>query len=272
MSGLKKKIFFIFLLYFAVYFFILLLHCYPFLYLDAQNKNLPSLEYVLYPKPSGLLCCLTTLVEKHESSGIPNVIESDSNKSEIEIDNDEKRKKKYSEGKTANDRDEIPLRNGINNGFHGNNSVSVNSLNSGSNNMKEHKSERVMYVQEDTAYLRGNESKDGHNNLLKSREIGKDIGKGTEQNKVDLGNLQRGGEQLCENVKNNKQEEKMKIIGNENEKEELNENNSILFLHDLTIAYKDFKKGKRTSDKSIILGKYLYIFFNPFQFLLISNS
>ena len=209
------------------------------------------------------------MVEKHESSFGPRLIKSDANKREMETDNVEERININSEERTTGNGDKIHLKNSINNGLYGHSPLSVNDVNSTNNNMKEHKAESVMYVQEDIPYLRGNESKDGHSNLLKSREIGKDIGKGTEQNKVDLGNLQRGDEQLCEKVKNNKQEEKMKIIGNENEKEELNENNSILFLHDLTIAYKDFKKGKRTSDKSIILGKHLNIsVFTNFQFFL----
>jgi len=32
----------------------------------AREKNLPELEYVLYPKPSGFQCCLTTLKEKQD--------------------------------------------------------------------------------------------------------------------------------------------------------------------------------------------------------------
>ena len=182
----------------------------------------------------------------------------------METDNVEERININSEERTTGYGEKIHLKNSLNNGLYGHSPLSVNDVNSTNKNMKEHKAESVMYVQEDIPYLRGNESKDGNNKLLKLRERKiesvkeREIGK----NEEEESNVRRGDEQFFENVKKNKLQEKMKGEDNNNDnlKEELNENNSILFLHDLTIAYKDFKKGKRTSDKSIILGDYLHIF------------
>ena len=182
----------------------------------------------------------------------------------METDNVEERININSEERTTGNGDKIHLKNSINNGLYGHSPLSVNDVNSTNNNMKEHKAESVMYVQEDIPYLRGNESKDGNNKRLKLRErkIESEEGMENRKNEEEESNVRRGDKQFSENVKKNKLKEKMKGEENSNDdlKEELNENNSILFLHDLTIAYKDFKKGKRTSDKSIILGDYLHIF------------
>ena len=250
---------------------------------------MPPLEYVLYPKPTGLLCCLITLNEKQESANLhkSKIINKNSNTAILDsTDSDEKRGNEKIAASIINNGNEIHSRN------NGNSTIYGNSVNIG-NNKKEHKAESIMSVQEEIPYVRGNESKDGNNTRLKSKEIEfnrefeirKERGENgnrrsssyNDVNKIEnnvnqqinpenmkydtkLRNEDYKVEQkLIENVKKNENENEIENDREkDNERKEFNKVNTIHALHDLTIAYTDFKHGKRTSDKSILFGTFLY--------------
>lgn len=176
---------------------------------DAQSNNLPTLEYVLYPKPSGLLCCLSTLKEIRENLNI-----------------------KCSNENNGNGQNNQNIVGNIN----GNGRIAVNNGISNMTNIavevKEHKADCVPHVR--------SESKDGYQKEKEQKSV---------DNIDNTINVQR------------------KIA---NEKENTRENNgnkreTILALHDLTVAYTDFTKGKKTSDRSLLYGKIKKIFVEYFD-------
>ena len=172
------------------------------MFLDAQSNNLPTLEYVLYPKPSGLLCCLSTLKEIRENMNMKRSTENNGN-----IQDDQ------NIGSNMNGNGRITVNNGISSAVN----VPID--------LKEHKADCVPYVR--------SESKDGY-----QKEKG-----------------QKNSE-IIENIENINTQKK-----SVNEKERTRENNgnereTIMALHDLTLAYTDYTKGKKTSDRSLLYGKY----------------
>ena len=171
------------------------------MFLDAQSNNLPTLEYVLYPKPSGLLCCLSTLKEIRENMNMKRSTENNGN-----IQDDQ------NIGSNVNGNGRLTVNNGISSAVN----VPID--------LKEHKADCVPYVR--------SESKDGY-----QKEKG-----------------QKNSE-IIENIENMNTQKK-----SVNEKERTRENNgnereTIMALHDLTLAYTDYTKGKKTSDRSLLYGK-----------------
>jgi hypothetical protein len=161
---------------------------------DAQSNNLPTLEYVLYPKPSGLLCCLSTLKEIRENLNM----------------------KRSSENNGNNQNNQY-----IGSNMNGNGRVTVDNGNSNVSNVtvmavevKEHKADCVPYVRA--------ESKDGYQKEKEQKNI---------EPNDNLENL---------NIQKNSVNEKERRRDNNG-----NERETILALHDLTVAYTDYTKGKK---------------------------
>lgn len=109
---------------------------------------------------------------------------------------------------------------------------SVSNLSNLPGEVKEHKADCVPYVRAENKFPTQNESKDGYQKEKGPKNI--EFSSSFDQTTVQ------------------------KISGNGKERtseNNANERETILALHDLTIAYKDYSTGKKTSDKSLLYGK-----------------
>ena len=154
-------------------------------------------------------------------------------------------------------------------------------------NKKEHKAESFLSVQDADSYVRNNESKDGHDLRSKSREREKGLVSILKSNSnSNIRSIQKvdsnENEIKYENGKDNFLNSKMDLIvessnsenknknGNSNNQQIKNENlnqnlsqnenqkfkKNIFALHDLTVAYEDYFHEKKTTDRSILMGKF----------------
>jgi Acyltransferase len=202
----------------------ILVHCSPdlfsfffFFFSDALAKNLPILEYVLYPKLSGLLCILNMLKERREN--------------QIQLLSSEK----HGSTETTFTRDSDDVLN--------TNAVQVNQVDR--NNVlleknKEHKADCVRNIPEVTPSVTFHESKDGYQKeeKEKERDVAKDI---KVIRKKDVNDV------ICNNSSS-----QLKIT----ERSTPKSHRATTALHDLTIAYKDYLPGKKTTHRSILYGKF----------------
>ena len=198
---------------------------------DAAAKNLPILEYVLYPKLSGLLCILNTLKERREN--------------QLQLSNSEI---PYStEGPVMKDSHNI-----LNTTSQATNQVDKNNVLGGKN--KEHKADCAQNIPDVNSSVTFHESKDGCQKDEKEKEE-------EEKNTDSINNFEKMkksvGEFICDKKLNllQKIDDRSATASATSSKA----HRSITALHDLTIAYTDFLPGKKTTHRSILYGKPGYI-------------
>lgn len=184
-------------------------------------NNLPDMEYVLYPKPSGLLCCLNTLKERRESLDCRIHSENYRN-AQITVDG----------GVDGSSGAASSSLQGVMNVGSAANVVNVGEK-------KEHKADCVPSSSTHRTDIQKNESKDGS---LREKVSGS-------QNEVRRRNESKQDHCGGTSDLSNSDTSELKI------RSEKGQWNCTTALHDLTIAYKDCKKGKKTSDRSILYGE-----------------
>ena len=198
---------------------------------DAAAKNLPTLEYVLYPKLSGLLCILNTLKERREN--------------QLQLSNSDVQ---YSTST------EVPV---MKDGHNILNTISqatnqVDKINALGGKNKEHKADCAQNVPEVNSSVTFHESKDGcQKEKEEKEEKDTDIINNFEKMKKSV------GEFLCD--KNSNLFQKIDDRSATASATSSKAHRSITALHDLTIAYTDFLPGKKTTHRSILYGKPGYI-------------
>lgn len=202
----------------------ILVHCSPdlfplifFVSSDALAKNLPILEFVLYPKLSGLLCILNMLKERREN--------------QIQLLSNEKHGS--NEISVMKDSDDVLNTNAVQV-----NQVDRNNISLEKN--KEHKADCVRNIPEVTPSVTFHESKDGYQK--EEKEIERDVAKDIKViRKKDVNDV------ICDNSSS-----QLKIT----ERSAPKSHRATTALHDLTIAYKDYLPGKKTTHRSILYGKF----------------